>query len=1076
MSTPAPAPAPTSEPAPGPPFFRRRGLYLGTAVVALLATGALVGLPYAIAYGAKHWLRAQGAREVRIEDVDFNPFQGLLAVRGLEVEDGSGQLALRLPALSLDIEWRPLLRREVHVTGLDVQGLALTVEQSAEGALRLGGIALPAAAPAAEPSAPWHIGVERLQVADSEVRYRRPDIETLARVDDLRLAGLSSTTPDEPARLELRGGLDGRSLEVAGTLDPFGPTRAFDGTVKLAQLSLDKLAGMVPDLKQIKGAVTLDGTLRVTGGEAQWEVAHDGSLALERFELATPGLEARQARLQWQGQIQSVAPTGPGKLDVRAEGRLQGAPGGVSLSAGASAIRYGALDWAGRVEIDRGPEGLRTRVTGESSLTELQAELKQPAARRVQLASLGLPEIDLEVMASEKGPTRVRHKGKLTAGRLTAHDPRARVEQRGLTWSGETRATLGSGDTGTHLALQGSLDSKGLAVDIPARSLALGYEELAWKGDAKATLSVSASDWGTTGELSLRDAEVDASARGIKLATFDRLTVKGLEGGPDRLAIANVELAQLRLARGEEAVPEAAPAILAAARVVATQVDFSPTEGLAIGTFEATDTTQILRRYRDGQWNVLRLVDVLASLASGEAAAVVAGEPAPASARAAAEPGATPADGAPWGGQPAGGALPLRIGRFSMTGGSVVEFDDQGVERPFKVSFRIRELSAEGYDSRQPDQALPVVLSGSLGDSADLTLKGWVKPFAPRLTMAITGKVAEFSLTPLSSYTAPLIGYNLDAGQLDADLDLKIELGKISATNELTLRALAVSPLDSEETRKFDAQLSVPIETALGMLRDKNNVIRLKIPVTGDIDDPTFDASDAINQALASAMKTGAMTIVATALFPYGTLLTVASMAGEAASRLRLDPLAFAPGSAELTPESHDYLRKLGKLLAERPEINIRVCGVAVAADEKALLAAAATPPAQARDGEPAAPVPGENPPVDNSRRVGAPTEAKDSEPTASAQDANPPVEKARRAKPERKKGQPAKVEARTSVPAGGPGADQQPLEALAHERASVVKQFLVERLKIATKRLVICRPMLETKEADAKPRVDLLI
>ena len=63
-----------------------------------------------------------------------------------------------------------------------------------------------------------------------------------------------------------------------------------------------------------------------------------------------------------------------------------------------------------------------------------------------------------------------------------------------------------------------------------------------------------------------------------------------------------------------------------------------------------------------------------------------------------------------------------------------------------------------------------------------------------------------------------------------------------------------VAPADAEIMERFEQQLRVPLPTALAVLKDSKNKIKLKVPITGDITDPTFNFTDAFNQALVKGM------------------------------------------------------------------------------------------------------------------------------------------------------------------------------------------------------------------------------
>lgn len=96
----------------------------------------------------------------------------------------------------------------------------------------------------------------------------------------------------------------------------------------------------------------------------------------------------------------------------------------------------------------------------------------------------------------------------------------------------------------------------------------------------------------------------------------------------------------------------------------------------------------------------------------------------------------------------------------------------------------------------------------------------------------------------------------------------------------------------------------MPLDSALTMLRDKNNNVNLDMDVSGNVDDAKFSLTDAINQALTKAL------------------------------RLRLDPAPYLPGEATPSPSTRDYLEKVGRLLQERADLRLKLCGMAVPRDK----------------------------------------------------------------------------------------------------------------------------------------------
>jgi len=143
--------------------------------------------------------------------------------------------------------------------------------------------------------------------------------------------------------------------------------------------------------------------------------------------------------------------------------------------------------------------------------------------------------------------------------------------------------------------------------------------------------------------------------------------------------------------------------------------------------------------------------------------------------------------------------------------------------------------------------------------------------------------------------------------------------GLLKADTSFTANKLYLDKLNKAELDASDQQLGLPLNLCLALLRDSDDNIRLKVPLEGNLNNPKVPAGKLIWQVLGKALA-AAVRNVAMAFFPSG-------------NHLGFDPVAFQPGSAELTPEGQDYLQKVGKKLATRPQVTIKLAGKATGID-----------------------------------------------------------------------------------------------------------------------------------------------
>jgi hypothetical protein len=306
-------------------------------------------------------------------------------------------------------------------------------------------------------------------------------------------------------------------------------------------------------------------------------------------------------------------------------------------------------------------------------------------------------------------------------------------------------------------------------------------------------------------------------------------------------------------------------------------------------------------------------------------------------------------------------------------------------------------------------------------------MQGTVTPFTERLGLDLVAKIDDFDLPDLSPYLVQLIGYKAKSGHLDAEIELRSIQGELEGKSKFKISDAEVAPADSEIMERFERQLKVPLPTALAVLKDSKDKIKLKVPITGDITDPEFNFTDAFNQALVKGMTKAAVSYLKYIFQPYGTMMTVVELgivAGKKITALRLDPVFFDPGSDTISDSAESYLERVAKLMKTRPEIRIKVCGLATEVDK--------------------------NEQKETSGKKGP------EQPTT--------VE-----------GSSEAAEVETYPEQLRPLTEDERLGSLAQQRAAGIKEYLVKNHGIEDDRLLMCLPEYDAREK-ATPKVELLV
>lgn len=1015
-------------------------ILLGVVFTALVL---LASLPFAVEVAVPFWLARQGFEQPWIDDVDFNPFTGVAEVRGLyAARDGQPLLALK--HLRLMVDWQPLWERRVYLRQLLVEGLELDIRQASGGPLSVAGFEIPDAGDTSEPGetpAPaWRIGIDRLDISASRVNLDTPPLTGALRLNDVHLNGLAQWRPDRPVDLVLEGHFNEGAVALKGEIVPFSDLPSVRLRANIDALDLSGFASLArPTLQRLAGKLHTDTTIALRYSQQGLEIEQSGAIQWQGLDLKTAAIELRDPVLSWNGKLQATL-RAQGSVQVQLGGslvarrlRLQ-APGPLSLESGIrldsrkvdltlsdagpvlahdgdldlsgftlslpqGKLSEPALHWSGQVAMDA--DGA-LRIGGHLKNQAAKAELAESAVAGIdRLATVVTIDSKLRLQSGPNGRVGLDQDGSLALTDLDLAVGEFELSHKRLAWDGKT-ALSQTGADASDIDLKGSLSAEELLAKGPGIRWSNGL--LDWRG----RLAMGGGDeprLESDGDLRLEKVSVNESKQVLKTVDLEQLRIEGLQlVSQDRAKAREVALDRLFLREidtGEQATDGVRQALAQFGGVRLSGVDLASQQALQVDRFVLKDSQLMLRRTAGGGLYGLDFA------AAGDAAA------SPEETR----PAATPAAQAP---------LHLRLGELALEGDTRIRIQDEAVTPRYAEEIRIDRLTVKDLDSANPDHPSPVELLARLGEYSRIEAKGTVQPFAERLTLNLQLDAEAIDLHPFSAYSAPLLGYALSSGQLAAQVKLSSKAGILDGDTHVTLNQLEVKAENDAKMEGLQKKLDMPLEAGLALLKDKNDVIELDLPIKGDMDSPDVDIGDVINTALGKAMKTAALGALTYAIQPYGAILAIVQLADGAGSAVKLEPIAFSAGSGELEKKGRDYTAKLAGLLADRPGTKLRLCGYAVEADRQALIDAV----------------------LQNSRGP---------QPPAATAPATP-------AEAERKAPPPPKIEI----------SDEQ-LRALARGRGDRVRSLLVKENAVEAKRIIMCRPQIDNA-ADGAPRVDLLL
>jgi uncharacterized protein involved in outer membrane biogenesis/microcystin-dependent protein len=283
--------------------------------------------------------------------------------------------------------------------------------------------------------------------------------------------------------------------------------------------------------------------------------------------------------------------------------------------------------------------------------------------------------------------------------------------------------------------------------------------------------------------------------------------------------------------------------------------------------------------------------------------------------------------------------MPTRIDRIDIRDG-VADFTDHSVTPTFSAAINALHGSIAGL-STDPASRASVDLQGSVDRYAPVSIKGELNVLSAATYTDITMSFANIELTTFNPYSGKFAGYNISQGKLSTDMHYHVEDRKLDAKHHVEIDQLEFG--DATESKQA---VPLPIKLAASLLKDRNGVINLDLPVGGSLDDPTFRIGPIIWK-----LVVGLITKIATA--PFALL---GSLFG---GDQELSYIDFPAGEATLGPTQTQQLTQLARALTERPQLKLDIplhtlndaddAALEHAALEQALLAAPAAPAHTAR-------------------------------------------------------------------------------------------------------------------------------
>lgn len=251
-----------------------------------------------------------------------------------------------------------------------------------------------------------------------------------------------------------------------------------------------------------------------------------------------------------------------------------------------------------------------------------------------------------------------------------------------------------------------------------------------------------------------------------------------------------------------------------------------------------------------------------------------------------------------------------------------VTYQDLSIDPTVKTSLTEFGGTIKGLSSKQLKKA-DVNLAGKVGRSAPLKVVGKINPLSEDAFTDLVITLGGMDLTSVGSYSGKYAGYGLSKGRLSLDLRYKISEKILEAENLVHVDQLTFG----QKTSSPDAT-SLPVPLIVALLKDRKGLIEIDMPIRGDLKDPDFRYGKVVLSTLLNVLAK----VVASPFSLMGKLVPGAG------SEEDLQFIEFVPGSAALPDEEVKKIEALVTALGERDGLRLDIKGTSDSALDRAAL------------------------------------------------------------------------------------------------------------------------------------------
>ncbi len=244
---------------------------------------------------------------------------------------------------------------------------------------------------------------------------------------------------------------------------------------------------------------------------------------------------------------------------------------------------------------------------------------------------------------------------------------------------------------------------------------------------------------------------------------------------------------------------------------------------------------------------------------------------------------------------------PVKIDKMTM------KFEDKNLPIPFKTD--VTQLSGEfsrlNSNSSKPTK---LQLEGKVDKYGYTKITGTVDINDIKLLTNTNLLFKNIAIKNLTPYSNKFVGREIQSGKLNLDLRYNIKKSNLKAEN-----LVIISDIKLGKEIKSKNAVNLPLEFAIALLEDSEKVIDIKLPITGNVDDPQFSIIPIVWKLFTNL-------IIKAISAPFTFLASVFGIDEE-----KIKSLDFEYGKSDIIVSEKESLDNIAKILSKKPKLAIVV-------------------------------------------------------------------------------------------------------------------------------------------------------